>query len=402
MNPFSFILYDIKRLFGHGKTAFIAMFSPIPIVLLFGLFLAPMLIDQVDSFYSIAVLCEDDNARINQLMNLVLNYEIKTGNIGLYPVKSKEIGERLVDDGTVAMFIYVPPNTYIDSMSGTPAIMECYYSKAHSFEAQVLFMGLKSSISVFGQGISVVEEGINIAYKLGLSEEEIYSLWNAGIEDLLTLFISRGRIIGKNGIFNFGADYHFRLAIAVLFATCSYISSFPIIYLTSLDLSETFNKRSVPTKKLFGYYSSRIISGAILNVFSFLIMYPIARALRNIKFNFALLVIPGILLTALVFSALAVLIGSLFKKGQSALWAGLYFGTASIAAVAFLSDKSELPKAVSFMMRISPFRASVSIFSNAMFNFVAERYIYDLMILLAAFVIFSVIGFIVYRKRSAL
>ena len=67
----------------------------------------------------------------------------------------------------------------------------------------------------------------------------------------------------------------------------------------------------------------------------------------------------------------------------------------------FLSDKTNLPKIISFMMRISPFRASVSIISNAMFNFVAERYVFDLFVLFGSFVIFSVAGFLIYRKRSA-
>ena len=401
MNPFSFILYDIKRLFGHGKTAFIAMFSSIPVLLMFALFMAPLLLDAGEAFYSVAVFNEDDNEKVSRLMNIIINYEVDKGNVSVYPVKEKETGRKLVDEGKVAIFMYVPPNTYKDSMSGKAAEMEFYYSPSHAFDAMVLYTGIKSSLSVFGQGIGVVNEAIEIARKLGLSEEEILVIWNDGISDLLTVFISRGRVIGENGILNFGADYHFRLVIAILFATCSYLSSFPVIYLTSLDLSETFSKRNIPPKRLFGYYIARIISGSVLIVLSFLIMYPVARALRSIKIHFALSVIPGIILTSLVFSALAVLIGSLFKRGQSALWAGLYFGTASIAAVSFLSDKGNLPGVVSFMMRISPFRASVSIFSNAMFNFVAERYVFDLCILAAAFAIFFAAGFLIYRKRSA-
>lgn len=400
MNPFKFVLYDIKRLFGHGKTAFIAMLSPIPVILLFGLFFAPILMDRGETFYSIATLNDDDD-RIGQLMTLILNYENTTGNITIYPVKEKETGRKLVDEGKVAIFIYVPRNTYDDSISGKKAVVEYYYSPTHAFDALLLYTGLKSSISVFGQGVGVVNEGIEIARRLGLGDEEILALWDAGIADLFNVFFHRGRIIGKNGIFNFGGDYHIRLFIALLFATCSYLCSFPVIYLTSLDINETFSKKSIPSGKLFGFYAARIISGAVLNICAFLVMFPVARLLRNIKIHFALSVIPGIILTSLAFSALGVLIGSLFKKGESALWAGLYFGVASISAVAFLSDKAGLPGVVSFLMRISPFRAAVSLFSNAMFNFVAERYMYDLFILAAAFVCFAVAGFFVYRKRSA-
>ena len=400
MNPFKFVLYDIKRLFGHGKTAFIAMLSPIPVLLLFGLFFAPLLLDRGETFYSIATL-NDDNSKIGYLMNLIIGYENTTGNITIYPVKEKETGIKLVDEGKVAIFIYVPPKTYFDTMSGSKAVVEYYYSPTHSFDALLLYNGLNSAISVFGQGVCIVNEGIEIAQRLGVSDEEIITIWNAGIEDLFEIFFHRGRIIGKNGMFNFGYDYHLRLFLALLCATCAYLSSFPVIYLTSLDLSETFSQKSIPSGKLIGFYVSRIISGAVLNFCSFMVMYPVARVIRNLKIKFALSVIPGMILTSLAFSALGVLIGSLFKRGQSALWAGLYFGAASVSAVAFLSDKTDLPKIISFMMRISPFRASVSIISNAMFNFVAERYVFDLFVLFGSFVIFSVAGFLIYRKRSA-
>ena len=98
-------------LFGHGKTAFIAMLSPIPVILLFGLFFAPILMDRGETFYSIATFNDDDD-RIGQLMTLILNYENTTGNITIYPVKEKETCRKLVDEGKVAIFIYVPQICY--------------------------------------------------------------------------------------------------------------------------------------------------------------------------------------------------------------------------------------------------------------------------------------------------
>ena len=98
-------------LFGHGKTAFIAMLSPIPVILLFGLFFAPFLMDRGETFYSIATFNDDDD-RIGQLMTLILNYENTTGNITIYPVKEKETCMKLVDEGKVAIFIYVPQICY--------------------------------------------------------------------------------------------------------------------------------------------------------------------------------------------------------------------------------------------------------------------------------------------------
>ena len=163
-----------------------------------------------------------------------------------------------------------------------------------------------------------------------------------------------------------------------------------------------FAKRSVPAGRMTRWFFARILSGTLLILCTFAVMYPMARALRQVKMSNVLAVLPGMVLTALTFSALGVFIGSLFRNEQPALWTGLYFGAASFAGVAFLSDKSGLPGFMSFLMRISPFRASVSIFSNAMFNLMIERYAEDMLVLLTAFILFLTAGFFAYRKRGAL
>ncbi|MBP5493478.1 MAG: ABC transporter permease [Lachnospiraceae bacterium] len=402
MKIFSFIFYDIKRLFGHGKTAFLAVFSPIPVIIMFAVFLAPMIVSEKGLAVSGAVLNEDDSEMVKQLMNLTINYEIDRGNLSMYPVKTTEIGKKLVSDGKVAVFLYVPAETYITTMSGEKVTIDFYYAPSHAFEALIFEEGIKSSLSVFGQGIRAVYVAADIAKRHGLSDEDFYRIWNDGVNDLIDIYIHRGRTIGKDGMFLFGGSYHFRYMVALLFTACAFFSSFPIMYLTSLDLSETFKKRSISDKRLFAYFISRIISGAVLIMFAFLIMFPVARLIKQIKFNFALSVLAGVVLLSFTFSSLAVLIGSIFKKGQSALWAGLYFGTVSMVGVTFLSDKTGLPLPVTFFMRISPFRAGVSIFSNAMYTLMTERYVMDMLVLLGAFVVFFIAGFVIYRKRSAL
>ena len=64
MNPFSFLMYDIKRLFGHGKTAFLAMFSPVLILLLFSTFLAPLLAVGEGTKITCAFLNEDETESV--------------------------------------------------------------------------------------------------------------------------------------------------------------------------------------------------------------------------------------------------------------------------------------------------------------------------------------------------
>ena len=129
MKPFSFILYDIKRLFGHGKTAILAMLSPIPVLLLFATFLIPFLTADTGSKLSCAIYNADTDEGFMELVNMIIAPEVSSGAAVVYPVNDIDTGIKLVNEGKVAAFLYIPPNTYTDSMNGKKAVMEFYYSR---------------------------------------------------------------------------------------------------------------------------------------------------------------------------------------------------------------------------------------------------------------------------------
>ena len=401
MKLFSFILLDIKRLLGHGKTAVLAIFSPVIIILLFAVFLVPLLSAGEGAKITCAYLNKDDTDSVRVMMNMIVEAEIQEGRGYIYPVKDIATGKNLVEENKVSAFFYIPPNMYNDAMSGKKTQLDYYYSRAHSFESYIFYTAVNSSLSVLGEGIRMVYIAGEIAMTHGVTAEEIIQLWNEGSNQLFHILLNRGQIIGEKGVFNPGGDYPLRFAVAALFALCSYFAAFPVIYLTNLDISTLYPKRNFPMKNLVGYYFARLTSGTFLILCTFFVMYPVARAVRNVRVRFALSVLPAVLLTALTFSALGILLGSLFRNGQSSLWAGLYFGILSILSVLFLSKSAGLPEIVSFFMRISPFRACVSIFSNALFQDVTLRYTQDMLVLLSAFLLLATAGFFVYVKRGS-
>lgn len=400
MKPFLFIFYDIKRLFGHGKTVILAVLSPVPVLLLFATFLIPFLTADSSSKVSCALFLEDDNERLAEVVNLVVTPEISAKRVVIYPVNDLETGINLVKEGKVSAFFHIPKNTYSDSRDGKKVVMEYYYSKEHSFESLIFYSSLKSTLSVFGQGIRLVYVAADIAMDKGISAEEVMSIWESGGKDLLDVHLNRGSIIGKNGVFSPGNDYYLRFILGGIFGLCTYFVSFPVMYYTSLDLSEIYSKRKSSVKNIIGFYFGRLFSGSLLILSSFLIMYPIARLIRRVPVRLAFSVFPAMLLTSLTFCSFAILLGSLFKNAHSSLWAGLYFGLISAVGVAFMTVNSELPKVISFLMEISPIRASISIFSNALFRMVEERYTMDMLVLLAAFILFTLSGFAVYLIRG--
>ena len=401
MSLLSFIWYDIKRLFGHGKTALLAVLAPIPVVLMFGLFLVPILTSGEPVLINGALCVEDDSMLFKSMMGMVVDYEEEQGNAKILNVENPEEGKRMVEDGEAALFLHVPKDTYQKAIGGERAVMKFYYAKAHAFDALLFQSGIRSSVSVFGQGIRVIQAAGETAGAHGMPGEDSAKVQNEAVRELIGIYLHRGEIVGRYGIFLVGGAYHLRYAMALLFVACAFFASFPVMYLTCLDKTGIYAKRSIPEEKKTVFFFARILSGAVLILCTFGVMYPIARMFRQLGFRSALSALPGIILTALSFSALAVLIGSLFRRGHSALWTGLYFGAASFLGVTFLSDKAGLPAWVSFLMRISPFRASVSIFSNSMFNLMAERYVQDILVLSVSAVVFAAAGFIAYRKRGA-
>ena len=187
MKPFSFILFDIKRLFGHGKTAIIAILSPIPVLLLFATFLIPFLTTDSGAKLSIALYNADTDEGFDELVNMIIAPEVSSGRAVIYPVKDIETGKKLVEEGKVAAFLYIPPNTYTDPMNGKRAVIEYYYSKEHAFDSLMFYASAQSSLSVFGQGIRIVYLSTDIALEKGITEEEVIRVTAANARQLFGL-----------------------------------------------------------------------------------------------------------------------------------------------------------------------------------------------------------------------
>ena len=400
MRLIRFLFYDIKRLFGHGKAAILAMLSPLFVLILFAAFLVPMLSGGDGVVVSCALYNADESGMVQQLLDIVVAEKIEEGTARIYPVKSVETGKKLVDEGKVAAFVYIPPNAYSDSVNGKAVDFEFYYSPAHAFESLTFYTSLRSFLSVFGQGIRLVYVAGELAIDHGMSRDDVIRLWNGGTEEIINLHMHRGRVIGRNGFFLPGGDDPMRFGMAVLFGICAYFASFPVIYLTGLDMTGVFQKRILPPGNVILSYFARFLSGSLLILCTFLIMYPVARGIRSLHLEFALSVLPAMFLSAMVFSALGILIGSLCKRPESSLWAGLYIGIVLILGIVFTGQDYDLPRPLMTLLRLSPLRAAVSVFSNSMFREVPARYRQDMLILLIACVIFMAAGCLNYIRRE--
>ena len=401
MSFYNRILYDIKRLFSHGKTALLALLSPIPAILLFAAFIMPLLSLGNGTALPCAVYNEDESEEFERLMNLLVGREVEEGTARIYPVKSLETGLQLVEDGKVAALLHIRENTYWNIVYGQTMVIDYYYSPAHALDATIFSRALRSTLSVFGQGMVVVRHGGSIALERGLDEDDVLVLWADGTESLLKILIHRGRVIGWHGVFSPGGDFPVRYYVGVLFAICVYFASFPVIGLTAYDLSELYKRKKPDGKLLWQAFFARLLSGTLLMLCVFGVFFPVAGIVKKIDFSKIVAILSALVLIALTFSALGVLLGSLFPRTDAACWAGLYIGAAMLFLSVLSAKEGLLPGSLQAFSALLPMRVSISIFSNDLYHPEYERYSADLLRLFVSFVIFAGCGFFLFRKRGS-
>ena len=176
-------------------------------LLLFAAFLIPMLSKGDGTAVSCALYNADESGMVQQLLDIVIAEKVEEGMARVYPVKSVETGKKLVEEGKVAAFVYIPPNTYTDSVIGKPVNFEYYYTPTHAFETLTFYTSLRSFLSVFGQGIRLVYVAGELAIDHGLSRDDVIKLWQSGTEEIINIHMHRGHLIGRKGFFLPGGGF---------------------------------------------------------------------------------------------------------------------------------------------------------------------------------------------------
>ncbi len=394
------ILYDIKRLFSHGKTALLALLSPVPVILLFTAFIVPLLSMGNGTTLPCAIYNEDESEELERLMNLLVGREVEAGSTRIYPVKTLETGLQLMEDGKVASVLHIKENTYWNTVGGETMVFDYYYSPSHALDATIFSRALRSTLSVFGQGMRVVRYGGSIAMERGADMDDVLFLWQDGMEDLTKILLHRGKVIGWDGVFLPGGDFPLRYYTGVLFMICVLFASFPVIGLTAYDLSELYKRKRPDGTKMGQAYFARLISGTVLILCVYGVLFPLARMMKEIDLVMILSVLPALILIAFTFSALGILLGSLFRRIDSACWAGLYLGAGMVFLSVLSTKEGILPGPLQTLSSFLPVRAAISVFSNDLYHPEADRYPADLLYILIAFLLFSACGYVLFRRKG--
>ncbi len=400
MRFITILKYDIKRLVGRGRNLAVTILSPLAFLFIFVIFLIPMLTDNGDMTISCALLQEDQDENFCRLINTILAVEESRGIARIYPVKDEETGLKLVKEGKVAVFLHIYPETYSRLMNEEAVDMDFYYNQIHAMDASLFARALRSTSSIFGQGLRMVRLGADMAMEHGVQESTVIDKWSDGMSDVLALTVGRGKILGYTAIFAPGGDFPTAYLMGLVLMICGLISTFPGVYLTSKDVNVIYSQRKLRRTEVTRFFLARLVSQALLLMVNFLMVFPFAKYINETELKSVMLSIPAMLLVAFTFSAMAILVGALSRNPNDALWVEFYISLFMIVLAICAGREGMLGDVLQKVAGFLPAKAAISLFANGLFELQMHRYLHDISILAVALLIFLVPAYCIFRKRG--
>ena len=392
--------YDIKRLIGNGRTVAIAVLSPVAVLFIFVIFLIPMLTDGNKTTISCALLLEDENENFKRLIDTIMAVEEARDIASIYPVKDEETGMKLVEEGKVAVFLHIYPDTYDRLMDGEDVDMDFYYNSLHAMDALIFCRALRSTSSVFGQGLKMVRVGADVAITNGVDEDTVNERWREGMDDVIRLTSGRGRILGYAAVFSPGGDFPSEYYLGMIYVLCGFIATFSGTYLTASDVSEIYRRRRLTTGECTKHFFARLLSQTFLIMISFAVLIPSSRLINLVEMNAALVTLPAMLMVALSFSSIGIFVGSICRDKNTALWVEFYAGLFMTGLSVLAAREGMLSGVLLKIGNVMPIKAAISLFANGLFELEIHRYLHDIGIMAVAFILFTVPAFFIFRKRG--
>ena len=400
MRFLSILKYDIKRLIGNVRTVLIAVLCPLAALFVFFIFLMPMLTEDKKTYNTCALLLEDDNEDFVRLIDTLLAGIEKRQTATVYPVKDEETGMKLLKEGKVTIFLHIHPKTYDRLMDGDAVDMDFYYNSVHAMDALAFSRALRSAASVYGQGLKIVRVSAEMAEENGVDSDTVNEKWDEGMSDVIRLNTSRGRIMGYETVFSPGGDFPGEYYLGLICVLCGLIATFSGVYLTSGDVNEIYSSRKLSGGDSVRFFFSRLLSEALLILLTFAVLLPVSELVKDLELNAVLVTFPAMIIIALFFSALSILIGAICRDKKNALWVEFYVGLFMAGLSVLASREGMLPGVFQKLGNLMPVRASISLFSNGLFELELHRYLHDIGIVAISFVILVIPAFFVFRKRG--
>ncbi len=397
--------YDIKRIFGRGKIAVLALASPLIVILLVAVVVFPLVVSAGDISVPYAVYEEDESEEVRQFIDFIVKGDALRKASTPYPVKDFETGMNLLENDKVSVFVYVPGDFYQRMVGGEDAVLEMYYYPRHTFEAEMIKIVLNSSLSVVGKSRNILSVAWDIVFEGGKSAEESDQFVNDCIVYDVEKYMQRKKILGSEGTFSELMDFMpLEFYLSALFSLCALFAIFPGLYLTSLDEDKVYRRIACSTGRRVRAYFIRLLSSAVFVIASISLMIPMALLIQRFGLYWAksaseigiIALIFSLPIIGICFSSIGVTIGSFFKDTVSAIWTGLYVCAGMTALSGIFISEYALPKPLAFIGNLLPLKSVINIIGCSMFAFDPLTFLYSIIKILAFAVCLILIRLLVF------
>jgi hypothetical protein len=404
-----YLFYDLKRVFESKAVIAICIVSPIIIMLLFGSIIAPLLFTARITKFNIAIVNEDKSEEVSTFLNQMLNSKALEDLVVPYSVDSLSEGMELLETKDVLIVIHIPNNLLNSIKSKEKTYVDLYSQNGHNLEVALIKMTLNSSLSTVEKGQNLIEYSTKFLLQKGISQEELKSFVADTTDLAISEFMNRRAILSQEGTISPVGEYlpteYYIGAIFTFFATLAMI---PIATITSRDLQKNVLQRGfLWEKRWIAYFFARIMSGFLFISMIILLVYPssilssILNATLKMDFstNLTALFFAAIL-SALCYSSMALIIGSVFYKEDMSAWMTFYVVIFMAVVSGAIIPFPFMPNCIHFFGGLLPFRASMRSITNALFLYDRNQYFVDIFKLIIWNIVFFIGASLSMRKRG--
>lgn len=404
-----FLTYDLKRMFSGKTMVLMCILSPIIVVMIFSLVIAPMLFTANGLYFNLAICNEDKNEEVNQFIRQMVNSQALADIVDMYPVNSVDIGLELVEKDDVSVLIHIPENLFEDIRNGNEISVPVYAKKSHALESKLISMTLNSSLALVGKSQNVMEAAKNMVIDLGETEENARIFLNDTTDSAIRDYMNRREVFGEGGTLSPMGEYmpveYYLSAIFSLFAA---LSMLPIIHFTAVDVSGAILRRGL----LCGmgsvrFFITRIVSGACFILLVQLMLFPTSFLLRiagdilgGVYVSSFIALFISIVISSFCYSSFAFFIATLLPNEKTALWTGFFLSLAMAIVCGALLPESMLPTWSTTIGKWLPLRSSMRMLSVSLFKYDPAIFLMDLLKTSGFMMGYVILGFLCLKRRG--
>jgi hypothetical protein len=380
-----FFLFDLKRIFGSGRTVLLCIVLPLAVLLLFTTMVAPLLVTQTRvAATAFAVYNEDGTKVTRQFIDFVANAKSFQGIVSVFTVNSLEKGLRLVKNHEASGLLHIPAGFYDAMSGGRDVTMDVYGGDTNVLECSLVLTVLETALQEAGGAQNALGALHADVIRLGGSEESADGLYDAMMTCGMGAITNRQAVLGPGGFVSPTSGYlPAEFCLSAMLTWFLALALLPLAGFSAGDFSMSVLQRGMKTRSMrLRFLAARLLSGAVFLVAVMAIVFPAGAVSSGFTrfFNGNTLALCGaIFFMALCFSAIALAVSAWMPNRDAALWLAFWLIVVLSLFGGTAAPESVLPGWARAAGQWSPIRSAMRLLAGGIFNFDGAAFVTDLL-----------------------